>query len=139
LLEGSYSFEELCKILYLKLFSQDEALTELIPGEVEDLAWIINSREDELRFHLKVGPLRKNEIPGRISFNKELHFDPSNEREDYVKAITRLPDVAMLIDFDIFRVADDIPVDQALDFLDDARGRIDQFITRFSSFLFAAG
>src|SRR6202035_2150928 len=68
------TFESLVSILRLKLLSAADQLQQILPGEVHDLLYRINCSQDDDRFHIHLGPLKRREIPQYINFDAENHL-----------------------------------------------------------------
>lgn len=133
------TFEELVAILGVKLFSQDERLTKIMPPQIDDLMYRVDSSDDSFRFRFTVGPIRKQEIPGHIRFSREHHLDPETREKDYLDIVQDYPDVAVLVDIDMFRQEEEIPTNEAQIFVKEARSRLENIVIHLRDYLFAEG
>jgi hypothetical protein len=131
-------FNELVTILYYKLFSQDAALTKIIPSKTEDLMYRLDASDDSFKYHITLGPVRKKEIPKYISVNKKLHLHPDEllKQEELSDIITAYPELAVLIDIDVYRDVDDISIADSTDIYYAAREKIVSFIAGIRTYLF---
>lgn len=130
------SFQELVGILYLKLFSQDECLNKITPEIVYDLQYVIDSSENNLRYHIRLGPVEKKEIPRHMGLNKRHHFDPITEQKDYEEIINSYPELAVFMDIDVFQSEDEIAVTDGNIFLKDAKQRINKLVEGLIAYIF---
>jgi len=129
-------FEELVRILNIKLLSQDERLKKVMPSVVDDLMYRVDFSEDPFRFHFTVGPVRGREMPQYIGFNKEHHLSQEGAEQDYSSIIKTYPSVAVFVDVDSYRQGE-IPTDEALEFTHKARNRVENTLTQLRDYLFA--
>jgi len=100
LISTDMQFQELVDILNIKFFSHETELIKIMPSKVYDLQYVIDSTDDPFRFHIRIGPVRKEEIPSRIPFNKENHLAPKTTQKDYEQITSSYPKVAVFIDLD---------------------------------------
>jgi hypothetical protein len=136
LIATKLDFSELVRTHYIKLISQDERLIKLLPKKLEDTSYRINCSEDNLTFHILVGPVKKQEIPQHLELDRENHFNPKSRDRDYNVMIKSLPNVATYFDLDIFRTEDDIPLSDATTFFAEASDRIQRMVIGFEDYLF---
>ena len=134
LLAVRMSFEELVKILDLKLFSQDKDLINILPPSIDDIMYVVDSSDGHLRYHIRIGPVKKEEIPKHIDFDEEIHLDPKTRQRDYSEIINKYPNVAIFIDVDVFWSEEKIPTTKASSFVTEARGKIDTMIQKFQGY-----
>lgn len=137
LIAVTMSFSELVALLNLKLMTQANELVELMPPQVDDLIYRVDSSDDDIKFHITVGPVQKKEIPRHISFNQNHHLDALTREMDYPKIIEAYPDVAVLIDIDIYKTADGISAAEALNFYRDAHDRMTRMVKGLRDYLFS--
>jgi hypothetical protein len=131
------TFESLVSILELKLLSGAEQLQQILPGEVNDLLYRLDYSESDDKFHIHLGPLRRQEVPKYINFEAENHL-PAELREDLLRQILAgYPEVSMLIDIDYYQVSTDISVQAARDFIPKARRRLDELTRQFHEYVFS--
>jgi len=130
------SFKELVTTLNLKFLSQNDNLLKIMPPEVDDLQYAIDSTDGDFHFHIRIGPVKKEEIPERILFTKQHHLDPETGQKEYFDIIQKYPDVAVFIDIDLYRVDENIPTDKALPFLNEAGQRIDTMVSSVREYIF---
>ena len=129
--------ESLVSVLNVKLFSQDDRLRRIMPAQVSDLMYRIDSAEHAYKYHFTVGPVQKQEIPRYVTFNRENHLDPEKGEEVYQAIVAEYPDVAVFADIDLYQVAELIPVQDAQAFVDTARERIHDILSGLSEYLFS--
>jgi hypothetical protein len=137
LLEVNMSFEALASVLSAKLLSQDETLRQIIPNTISDLMYRIDSTDEFFRYHFTIGPVKKEEIPGRITFNQENHLDSTKRTKSYQDIVDKYPEVAILIDIDLYRMSGlkNLSISDALPFFKKASERIDSLVVDLSSYL----
>ncbi|NQU64854.1 MAG: hypothetical protein HQ517_11335 [SAR324 cluster bacterium] len=130
-------FGELVSIMNLKFLSQNKKLKKLIPKQLEDTSYTIVSSEEGMKFNILIGPVKKQEIPNRISFNKEHHLDPNTSQKEYIDILENYPDVSVFIDIDCFRTENNIPSDEAQAFFKTAQERISLMVEEINSYIFS--
>lgn len=136
LISTNMSFHELVKIINIKFFNQDEKLIKIMPQEIYDLQYVIDSLDDKYRFHIRIGPVQKEEIPKHLQFNRENHIDPNTAQKDYEEIIRAYPDVAIFVDLDMFQKNDEIPTSEAPLFLEVARPRLKKMVAGIQHYIF---
>jgi hypothetical protein len=130
------SFEELVCILNIKLFSQDNELKKTLPSNIDDIQYAIDASEGLLKFHITVGPLKREEIPRYISFTKKHHLRPQSSALDYDEISKGYPDISVFVDIDIYKESKEIPSGEASDFVNDARNRVENMTENLRIYLF---
>lgn|GEM_PF-2574355 len=138
LFETPMGFEEVCGVLNIRLFSQDDKLEELLPPTVEDLAYILDCADGDTHFHVKIGPLKKEEVPRRVGFSKDFHLAPENSQREFFQIEDSYPLVSILLDIDVYRYSKkiDIPVEDAIPFYKDAKSRVRTMVDDLTKYLF---
>jgi pterin-4a-carbinolamine dehydratase len=131
------TFESLVSILRLKLLSATDELQQILPGQVDDLLYRIDCSEDDDRFHIHFGPLRRQEVPQYINFNAENHLAPEVRDDQLRQIVAGYPDVSMLLDLDFYQHAAQIPAQAARDFIPKARRRVDELARQFHQYIFS--
>lgn len=129
-------FGELVSIMNLRFLSQNKKLKELLPKQLDDIAYSIVSSEEGMKFNISLGPVRKHEIPNRILFNKEHHLDPKSSQKDYIGIIDNYPETAVFMDIDCYRSEKDIPSNESLEFYKTAQKRIDEMVGNVNDYIF---
>src|SRR4030042_5600328 len=104
-------FTELVTVLNFRLFSQEAELLKFLPKSFTDLLCAIDAEEGDLKFHIKVGPVKKKEIIQYMEFNQGLHLEQKNRNENFLKISSAYPDVAILLDIDIYDDRKNNPVE----------------------------
>ena len=135
LLPVTMSFTRLVQILELRLLSQDDKLRRTMPDAVSDMQYVVDAAEGDYYYHIRIGPLREEEIPSHVSFTKRHHLDPANKNADYAKVLKGYPKVAILFDIDIYREGGDLPVSSADDFVSYAREDVEQRVQELAAYL----
>jgi len=138
LVSFSASFEELVSILRVKLLSQKEGLTRLLPPNTIDLLYRVDLKDPENMYHLTVGPVRRQEIPNWIQFEAENHLAPDVRQEQYLSIVASYPDVATLIDIDVFRAGSDILTTDSISFIETAERKTAELARSLNEYLFSA-
>ncbi len=138
LIPVSMSFKELGSILSLKLFSQNDQLKKILPSQLDDLSYRVDYSDKTVKYHIYLGPVRKEEIPKWINFSQNDHLDPKTRLEDYTKVKEEYPEVAVFIDIDIYRNGDEIPLNESLPFYEEAQTEIENMVMDFSKYIFSA-
>jgi hypothetical protein len=95
------SFEELTEVMAHKLF-QTGPLGKALPSTVTDLMYRLNLAEDDWRFTLLAGPLRKDEVLKNIQLDLENHFNPATTPDDLKDLEQSCPEVSIVLDIDMF-------------------------------------
>jgi hypothetical protein len=132
------SFEELVRILGVKLLSQKEALIRLLPSNTTDLLYRVDLKDAENMYHLTVGPLRRQEIPNWIQFEAENHLAPDVRQEQYLSIVASYPDVATLIDIDVFRADSTISTSDSVPFIEMGERKTAELARSLNEYLFSA-
>lgn len=134
-------FNSLVTIIYTKLYSQDSKLQQILPKEIKDLMYRIDSLDTFGKYHFTMGAVKKAEIPKYINYNKESHLDPKTREQDYVKIYEHYPEISLFIDVDTYRdveSADEaISLAEVNDFIEKSRRRIPEIVVQMSEYLFA--
>jgi hypothetical protein len=130
-------FDSLVSILRLKLLSAADQLQQILPGEVDDLLYRIDCSQAEDKFHIHVGPLRRQEVPQYLNFNAENHLAPEVRDDQLRQIVAGYPDVSMLLDLDFYYPAAQIPASAARDFIPKARRRVDELARQFHEYIFS--
>lgn len=137
LIPVSMSFDQLVSILNVKLLSQDERLTRIMPKKTEDMIYRVISSEGLLGFTITIGPMTKYEISGHVAFNKKDHLDPETADVEYQEIVQAYPEVAVFLDIDIYRIEEGIPKTDAMPFVQEARERVTNIATNLRDYLFS--
>lgn len=137
LIEVDMSFQELVDILHLKYFSQNVELLKIIPAKSIDLQYVLDSTEDDLNFHIRIGPVRKDEIERHVEFNKQNHLDPAKAQEEYKRIVKLYPAVSIYFDIDIFKMDKKISIESGIPFIEDSRNRIKVMLDKFRKYIFS--
>lgn len=136
LIASKLDFSELVTTHQVKLLSHDERLIKLLPKKLEDTSYRIDCSEDNLLFHILVGPVRKSEIPKHLELDIENHFNPESRDREYSDIMGALPNAATYFDLDIYRAEDNIPLEDGITFFEEASDRIQKLVLDFEDYLF---
>ena len=131
------TFESLVKILSVKLLSQDEQLRDIMPQTVEDIMYRVDSAEKPYQFHFTIGPVRKQEIPRYLVYNREHHLNPETAGEDYQAIIAKYPEVSVFMDIDMYQPGEQLGVEEAEPFVANARKKVHHIAEELTNYLFA--
>jgi hypothetical protein len=129
-------FDGLVRVMNLKLFSQDERLRRIMPVQVEDLLYRIDSRDEPYRYHLTIGPVRKPEIPRYVTYNRQHHLNPLTSEKEYLAIIEKYPDVAVFMDLDLYQESERLQAWEAAPFVAAARQKLQGLAEDVSEYLF---
>jgi hypothetical protein len=129
------TFDSLVSILRLKLFSAADQLQQVLPGQVDDLLYRVDCSQGEDKFHIHVGPLRRQEVPKYITFDAESHLAPEVRDDQLRQIMAAYPDVSMLLDIDFYQAAPNIHAQAAAEFIAKARRRVDELSRQFHEYL----
>jgi hypothetical protein len=129
-------FNGLVRVMNLKLFSQDERLRQIMPVQVEDLLYRIDSRDEPYRYHLTIGPVRKPEIPRYVTYNRQHHLNPLASEKEYLAIIEKYPDVAVFLDLDLYQEGERLQGGEAAPFVVAARQKLQGLAEDVSEYLF---
>jgi len=130
------SFESLVNVLYIKLFSQEDKLRRALPSEIEDLMYRLDFRDDNYRYHVTVGPVRKFEIPKHIAYNIENHLSPETRDKEYQEIIKKYPDVAIFSDVDFYQESEELRLKDVEHFVSLAKRKVYDIINDMNNYLF---
>jgi hypothetical protein len=134
LLPVAMSFEDLVRIMNLKLLSQNENFLRILPRWLDDMLYRIDSTEGDHKFHVTVGPVRKSEIP-QFSPIGANHLDPTKSEEERFAIISKYPDVAIFLDIDMYREGTSLPYSLANSFMLAARERVERLANDVCAFI----
>lgn len=138
LLPTRMSFAELVAVMDLKLLSQNESLKAIIPSRTEDLMYRVDGSDNDLKFHVQAGPVKKEEVPRYLEFNRNDHLDPAIREETYRNIIEAYPDVAVFVDIDLYCQHESIPIGETFAFWEEAQERVKIMTRDFGAYLFDA-
>lgn len=128
------NFESLVTVMDLKLLNQGVKQLEIMPVQTKDLMYRVDATEEDLEFHITLGPVRKDEIPRHVVFNQNRHL-PALGRNDKMKEIQEhYPETAIFMDFDCYKV-DDMECEEGKPFFDKAKLRVHKFAEEFCDYL----
>ncbi len=129
-------FASLVKVMEVKLLTQDPSLKDSLPP-VKDLMYRVDLSEPPLDYHLTVGPLRKNEISRHVSPNLQNNYAPSgyNQAKAMTNIVDAYPEVAIVIDIDVFMVGEALELSKTEGFLKDARHKVQTLSSTISDYL----
>ncbi|HXH09648.1 MAG TPA: hypothetical protein VNP04_07800 [Alphaproteobacteria bacterium] len=130
------SFDDLVHLMNLKLLSQDERLRRIMPAQVQDLMYRIDSREEPYGYHFTVGPVRKAEVPRYVTYNRQHHLNPLTSDKDYLAIVDHYPNVAVFIDIDLYQEGERLPVGEATPFVAAARQKVQRLAEDLAEYLF---
>jgi hypothetical protein len=129
--------DSLVSVLNVKLLSSDEGLRQVLPQTISDLMYRVDASDDGHKYHITVGPVQKNEIPRWLPFNRGHHLRPGTAGGEFRKIVDAYPDVAVLMDIDMYREAEVLPMTEASSFVDQCRGTLSQMADSLGRYLFA--
>jgi len=130
------SFDSLVNILYIKLFSQDDTLRRALPSKIVDLMYRMDFRDDIYRYHITVGPVRKDEISKHIAYNVENHLNPKTRNKEYQEIIKKYPDVAIFSDIDFYQESEKLSLKDTESFVSLANRKVYDIINDMNNYLF---
>ncbi len=128
-------FDSLIQMLNIKLLSQEKKLREVMPANVKDLMYRIDSEEEGFKYHFLIGPVSKQEIPKYVEFNRQHNLNPANREEKYRKIVQEYPDVAIFIDIDLFQEKGELQAKKAANFVNNARSKVDNLTRELCNYL----
>jgi len=135
LCEVKTSFDDLVVIMATRLLARDSGLLDILPKKTTDIAYVLDASDDSYEYHIRVGPVRKAEIPLRVGFNREAHLAPKRQQEDYQKVLDAYPECAILYDVDIFSHDENLKVEDALEFTGQARAKVQGFVASLTKYM----
>ncbi len=133
------SFEDLVTILDVKLLSQKKELLQRLPSIKTDLLYRVDLKDGQNMYHLTIGPVRRQEVPNWIQFEPENHLAPDVRQEQYLSILASYPEVATLIDIDMYRASSDIPITDSISFVELAERKTAELARSLNDYLFSAG
>lgn len=95
-------FSELVKLCFIKLYNNDAELMKVLPKRTDDLLYRLDMSEDQVKFHVTLGVLRKAEIPRFLQVDVEEHFDPNTATQELEERNKGYPEVSLFLDIDVF-------------------------------------
>lgn len=100
LIPVSLNFDELVKILNLKILNKDYIM--VLDDVPKDSSITITSNNNGIDYRLQIGPMRNTEIPNYINFNIENHIDVNSEKKyhELSKLVENYPKTSLYIDLD---------------------------------------
>lgn len=131
-------FGDLVRIMNTKFYSGDKGLRRIIPGNITDLMYRIDSSDECNSYHVTVGPVKRDEM----KINGFLPADHPNlaaQAQDGQTGGGLLPEVGVYIDFDVYRERDSLPVETASSFFHDGKRIAHEFATELCAHLTATG
>jgi hypothetical protein len=131
-------FSSLVSVLDLKLFSQHERLREILPEKVDDLMYVTVNSESPYTARVTVGPVHDFEIPSYVPLDQEHHLDPQKRAEQYIEIIKKYPKVALYVEIDYSRSAENLTVDDAKSFAKRADERTSTIINDLTNYFLSA-
>ena len=134
LLPVDMSFEELTSVMIVKLYSQDSRLLKILPPKLEDFMYRLDSADEDHRYHITAGPVRKMQIPQLLSFNQDDHLASESAVETIRSIESKYPDVAIFFDIDFYRDGE-IPVAEAQEFIETGRSTVDQLVSNLGEYI----
>ena len=102
------SFNDLVKIMDVKLLSQDTALKKVLPT-TKDVLYRVDVIDESEEIHLTIGPTQKEQLIKLIQFNSNF-FDDENGQREYLRVIESLPETSIFFEIDFYREAETLPV-----------------------------
>lgn len=130
-----FSYESLVTVLNVKLFSQNNNLIKSMPKNVKNLAYIIDSEEENYKYHFLIGPVTKQESQSFIGFNRERNLNPANREERNSEIIQTYPNVAIFIDIDMYHEGETFQVKERFKFVDNARNKVHNLAEELTKYL----
>jgi hypothetical protein len=91
-----FPFDELSRIIQGKFYQPRPELSEVLVPEFKDVAFFLDFEKKEYSFHLRFGPVKKEEIPQRIIPTQLVVGEPKRSEN---------PDVAIFYDIDCYTEA----------------------------------
>ncbi len=137
LLAADMPFDSLVAVMNVKFFSQDETLRAALPPQVTDVMYRIDSRRSEYSYHITGGPVRRQETPRWLVYNRAHHLKPSTAEQDYRNIVNSYPEVAFFLDIDMYRQAEPVDSSIASSFVDHARSDLSSMAAKLAEYLFA--
>lgn len=128
-------FNSLIQMLNIKFLSQEKKLREIMPANVKDLMYRIDSEEEGFKYHFLIGPVSKQEIPKYVEFNRQHNLNPASREEKYRKIVQEYPDVAIFIDIDLFQEKGELQAKKAANFVNNARSKVDNLTRELCKYL----
>lgn len=135
LLEVKMSFSALVDVVRTKLFSDDERLSRILPAQAENLAYTLDSRDDEEgRYHIRAAPVSGSDAAGYIGLS-EKHFHPESVQLVLLDFLRTDPAVALYFDVDYFVSNEVRPLPHPGPFVDKAREKIQRLVEELGDYL----
>ena len=131
------TYDELVALTNLKLLSQDEKLLSLLPPKIEDLFYRIDGSDDKNQYRLMAGPIKRDQIPQWIPFNKDANFDAKTKEQTYAEVLASCPEIAVFGDVDVFRKSDGLAITDATQFVHEARLAADKLMRDLNQYIFS--
>lgn len=131
-------FESLVNILYTKLFASE--VSDFFPNDIDDVMYRVDSSESGVKYHIMVGPLKKEEVPQYLTLNENSNFRPQNRAREIFQIREGYPDVSVFVDIDAYRMSDnttqeELTPDDLVEFAKKTRIHVDSMVEKLTSFL----
>lgn len=115
------SQDELVALYDEKTVPGDERFRALTATHYDDLAIVLDYTRDDLKVHLRSGPMPRNQAENTIENCLEdvsLYFVSPDRDVGYRDALEALPDASLYVDLDVYR--DEVGADYLATFVDSA-------------------
>jgi hypothetical protein len=129
--------ESLASILNIKLLSQDDRLRSIMPGQINDLSFIVVSSEEPYAYRAVIGPMRKAEIPSYITVDQKHHLNMKDRGEVYLELLRSYPEVSVYLEIDYYQLSENLTVEDAKKFIQAANERVNRIVYDLSRYFFS--
>jgi hypothetical protein len=124
--------EELADVLYSKLYQTNESLLQIFPEKISDLAYVLDYKKDGFLYHLKCGPMPKDQVGGWIDFGDvKKRFSSEEEFKEYFNSF---PGIGVFLDVDCYK--EDVLFDSKDEYLTGAFENIQNTCVTLRKYLF---
>ncbi len=130
----SMNQSELEAVLNGKLLSMD--FLQALDDEPKDMTIVLVGSRGENSYRVTLGPITRAELPRFLEFNAEHHIDPKDREATLAAVYSNLSEVSLYIDFDCFRVAESMKLEDVSSFIKDAPSMTDRFLKKLVDFIF---
>ena len=106
--------QELNAVLNGKLLNVD--FLKALDDEPKDMTIVLIGSLLQNSYRITLGPMTRAELPRFLELNTEDNFDPNNREATLKSVYSNLPEISLYIDFDCFRVAENLTINDVADF-----------------------
>jgi len=128
-------FHSLVSIFELKFHSQNDKMNNFLIGKVKDVGYSFDFEEKPFSYHLRIGPMKQNQMKSFLEFNKKYHLSAETEVADYEKILKSYPQIGIYADIDVYQESENLEASTALTFVNKAREKSKIIINNINDYI----